>query len=71
MMCLLREDDVQGDADTGASNEIANVVEIGQTLAAVGDKLNEERVRNCDYFRMAALGMVLTLAMLTLLNNTA
>lgn len=69
-MCLLREDDERDETGTGASNDI-NVVEIGQSLAAVGDKLNDEMGRKCDYFRMAALGIALTLAMLTMLHNTA
>lgn len=47
----------------------ANVAEIGQALAGLGDKLNEEGPRKCDYSGITVLGIVLTLTTLTILSS--
>ena len=48
-----------------------NVSEIGQTLAQMGDILNDKALRKCKYFRLAAIGIVLTCATIITLSRVA
>ena len=55
--------------DDAGVNDVPIVNEIGQTLANIGDKLNEEALRKCKYLRLAAFGIVFTFATIITFNN--
>ena len=60
---------MNGDEDeTGHFAGEMNVMEIGRTLAGLGDKLNEEGGRHYEYLAIAALGIALTFATLSALK---
>ena len=59
------------DNDVGGFNDV-NVSEIGQTLAQLGDNLNDEALRKSNYIHIAAIaGIVLTFATIITFNNIA
>ena len=64
-----RGSDHEDDNDNAMPNDVDAVTEIGQTLAQIGDQLNEEALRKYKYFQLAALGL-LSLATIIALSSS-
>lgn len=71
-MCNLKEERLgktTTEEETNAFMNDVNAAAIGQTLAEMGDKLNEDGKRNCDCLRLVTLGIALSFATFAILNT--